>query len=37
MAEEACQARDAATLEVVVEATGPLMCGQLEGLVLHVT
>ena len=30
--EEARQGRDAATLEVVMEAAGPLPCGQLEGL-----
>ena len=32
MAEEAHQGRDAATLEVVMEAAGPLTHGQLEGL-----
>ena len=32
MAEEARQGRDAATLEVVMEAAGPLTHGQLEGL-----
>ena len=32
MAEEARQGRDAATLEVVMEAAGPLTRGQLEGL-----
>ena len=32
MVEEARQARDAATLEVVMEAAGPLTHGQLEGL-----
>ena len=26
------QRRDSATLEVVIEAAGPLTCGQLEGL-----
>ena len=30
--EEARQGRDAPTLEVVMEAAGPLTCGQLEGL-----
>ena len=30
--EEARQGRDAATLEVVMEAAGPLTRGQLEGL-----
>ena len=30
--EEARQGRDAATLEVVMEAAGPLTCSQLEGL-----
>ena len=29
---EECQGRGAATLEVVMEAAGPLTCGQLEGL-----
>ena len=33
--EEACQGRDAATLEVVMEVAGPLTCGQLEGLGVH--
>ena len=33
--EEARQGKDAATLEVVVEAAGPLMHGQLEGLGVH--
>ena len=32
MVEEARQGRDAATLEVVMEAAGPLTHGQLEGL-----
>ena len=31
-AEEACQGRDVATLEVVMEAVRPLACSQLEGL-----
>ena len=30
--EEVHQGRDVATLEVVMEAAGPLTCGQLEGL-----
>ena len=30
--EVAHQGRDAATLEVVMESAGPLICGQLEGL-----
>ena len=30
--EESCQGRDAATLEVVMNAAGPLTHGQLEGL-----
>ena len=32
MVEEARQGRDVAILEVVMEAAGPLKCGQLEGL-----
>ena len=32
VAEEVRQGRDAAALEVVMEAAGPLRCGQLEGL-----
>ena len=32
MAEESRQARDVATLEVVLEAASLLTCGQLEGL-----
>ena len=35
MAEETRQGRDATTLEVVIEAAGPLTCDQLEGLVVH--
>ena len=35
VAEDAHQGRDAATLEVVMEATGPLTHGQLEGLGAH--
>ena len=33
--EEARQGRDAATLEVVMEAAGPLTYSQLEGLGVH--
>ena len=32
VAEEARQGKDVATLEVVMEAASPLMCGQLEGM-----
>ena len=32
VAEEAHQERDVAALEMVMEAAGPLTCGQLEGL-----
>ena len=35
MVEEAHQKRDVATLEVVIEAAGPLTQGQLEGLGAH--
>ena len=34
-AEEVCQGRDVAILEVVMKAAGPLICSQLEGLGAH--